>query len=67
MPMCSKINQTLTSRTKSITSRKLPHACKELDGAANEESHAEDDVWDRDAARLDVDEGEDERGGSERE
>lgn len=57
--------KTLTSRTKRVARRELPHAGEELAEAADEEGHADDDVGGGDVVGLDVDEREDEGGGGE--
>ncbi len=55
----------LTSGTKRVARCELPHACEELAEAADEEGHADDDVRGVDVVCLDIDEGENERGGGE--
>lgn len=55
----------LTSSTKGIPLRELPHPRQQLREATTEERHADDCVGLGDAPRLGVEEGEDEGGGCE--
>ena len=57
----------LTGRTERVAACELPHPCEELCEAADEESHAHDDVRNRDAADPGVVERQDQRGRRERE
>ena len=58
----TRASKPLTSRTKRVASSKLPHAREQLSKAANEEGHADDDVWRHDAGGLRIHKREDQRG-----
>lgn len=59
--MMAEFPQILTSCTERVTSGKLPHAGKELGKTTIEKGHADYNIRNGNAARLNIVKGEDER------